>query len=64
MSVGVDPSSETANTAIVQTKKIVEPGELDPEVVVTPGIFVQKIVGVSNPADESKLVAEERKYPW
>ncbi len=53
-----------ANTAIVQTKKIVEPGELDPEVVVTPGIFVQKIVGVSNPADESKLVAEERKYPW
>jgi 3-oxoadipate CoA-transferase alpha subunit len=32
--------------------------------VVTPGIFVQKVVEVSNPADESKLVAEDRRYPW
>ena len=53
-----------ASTAIVQAKKIVEPGELDPEVVVTPGIFVSKIVEVSNPQDESKLVQEKRRYPW
>ncbi len=53
-----------ANTTIVQAKNIVELGALDPECVVTPGIFVQKVVEVSNPADESKLVAENWRYPW
>ena len=53
-----------AKTTIVQAKKIVEPGEIDPECVVTPGIFVKRVVEISNPADESKLVAEERRYPW
>ena len=52
-----------ANTTIVQTKKIVEPGEIDPEIVVTPGIFVTKVVEVANPEAESKLVAEDRRYP-
>ncbi len=52
-----------ANTTIVQTKKIVEPGEIDPEIVVTPGIFVTKVVEVTNPEAESKLVAEDRRYP-
>lgn len=53
-----------AKTTIVQARKIVELGEIDPECVVTPGIFVHRVVEVSNPADESKLVAEERRYPW
>jgi len=53
-----------AKTTIVQARKIVELGEIDPECVVTPSIFVHRIVEVSNPADESKLVAEERRYPW
>ncbi len=53
-----------AETAIVQAKKIVELGELDPEAVITPGIFVSKVVEVSDPAEESKLVAEDRRYPW
>lgn len=53
-----------AKTTIVQAKTILEPGEIDPENVITPGIFVQGIVRVSNPADESKLVREERSYPW
>jgi len=52
-----------ANTTIVQAKKIVEPGEIDPEIVVTPGIFVTKVVEVTNPEAESKLVAEDRRYP-
>ena len=52
-----------AKTTIVQTKKIVEPGEIDPEIVVTPGIFVTKVVEVTNPEAESKLVAEDRRYP-
>ena len=53
-----------AKTTIVQARKIVKLGEIDPECVVTPGIFVHRVVEVSNPADESKLVAEERRYPW
>jgi len=53
-----------ARKAIVQTKKVVDAGELDPEVVVTPGIFVNRIVEISNPANESDLVAQKLKYPW
>ena len=53
-----------ANTSIVQAKEIVELGEIDPETVVTPGVFVQRVIHVANPADESKLVAEDRRYPW
>lgn len=53
-----------ANTTIVQTKHIVEAGQINPEIVVTPGIFVNRVVHIEQPADESKLVAEERRYPW
>lgn len=53
-----------AKNTIVQAKQIVEPGEIDPEVVVTPGIFVQRVVEVKNPMEESVLVAENRRYPW
>ena len=53
-----------AKTTIVQTRKIVALGEIDPECVVTPGIFVKRVVEISNPAEESKLVAEKRRYPW
>jgi len=53
-----------AKIAIVQTKQIVEAGEIDPETVVTPGIFVQRVIEVTNPAHESELVADGKKYPW
>ena len=52
-----------SKVAIVQAKKIVEPGRIDPETVVTPGIFVQKVIEINNPADESQLVEEEMSYP-
>lgn len=52
-----------ARITIVQTGALVEVGAIDPEVVVTPGIFVNRVVTVSNPALESKLVAEGRIYP-
>jgi 3-oxoadipate CoA-transferase alpha subunit len=52
-----------SNVAIVQVKKMVEPGQIDPETVVTPGIFVQKVIEISNPAFESQLVDEEMSYP-
>jgi len=53
-----------AEKTIVQARKIVELGEIDPECVVTPGIFVARVVEIANPEDESKLVAEDRRYPW
>ena len=53
-----------AEKTIVQTRYIVELGELDPETVVTPGIFVKRVVEVTNPLDESKLVSENWRYPW
>jgi 3-oxoadipate CoA-transferase alpha subunit len=39
-----------ATTSIVQVKGIVERGDLDPEVVVTPGIYVDTVVRISAPA--------------
>ena len=44
---------QSADTAHVQVRKIVALGDLDPEHVVTPGIFVQRVVEVSNPAKSS-----------
>jgi 3-oxoadipate CoA-transferase alpha subunit len=52
-----------AQTTIVQTREMVEPGVIDPEVVVTPGIFVHRIVTVPDPAHESELVAAGVSYP-
>lgn len=53
-----------AATTIVQAGTIMELGSIDPECVITPGIFVKHVVEVSNPLDESVLVAEKRSYPW
>ena len=49
--------ASAATTAVAQVSTIVEVGELDPEVVVTPGIFVQRIVEVGGrlpPATEGQ----------
>jgi 3-oxoadipate CoA-transferase alpha subunit len=53
-----------AKVSIVQAKSIVDAGQIDPETVVTPGIFVNKVIEISNPAHESILVADEMTYPW
>jgi len=53
-----------ASGTIVQASEIVEAGSLDPESIVTPGIFVSRVVEVRNPLDESVLVAENKSYPW
>ena len=39
-----------AKTAIAEVSEVVELGALDPEAIVTPGIFVQRIVKVAEPA--------------
>jgi len=53
-----------ARTTIVQASKVVEAGTIDPEIVVTPGIFVHKVVEIPNPLSESQLLKENRRYPW
>jgi len=52
-----------ARTTIVQTGKLVARGDINPEHVVTPGIFVNRIVEVSDPVHEDTLIAEGRSYP-
>lgn len=52
-----------AETTIVQVRELVELGGIDPETVVTPGIFVDRVVVVPEPQQESVLVREERCYP-
>jgi 3-oxoadipate CoA-transferase alpha subunit len=41
---------------IVQVSKIVPVGEIDPEHIVTPGIFVDRVVEVANPQQEEELI--------
>ncbi|MFG0284253.1 MAG: 3-oxoacid CoA-transferase subunit A [Phycisphaerales bacterium JB039] len=52
-----------SDVAIVQAGEVVEPGQIDPEVVVTPGIFIHRVVEVRRPAHESELVAAGESYP-
>lgn len=59
-----NPIMATASTTtIAQVSRIVPLGGIDPEHVVTPGIFVQKIVEVSAPAQEEDLNRAEAVYP-
>ena len=51
-----------ADLTIVQATKIVEPGEIDPEHVITPGIFVTRIVEVANAKQEEALMREGVAY--
>jgi 3-oxoadipate CoA-transferase alpha subunit len=52
-----------ATTTIVQTKMLVTAGDIDPECVVTPGIFVNRVVEVPHPIHEDILIAEGASYP-
>jgi 3-oxoadipate CoA-transferase alpha subunit len=48
---------------IVQAQYMVDLGALDPETIITPGIFVQRVVEITTPAIESTLVAAGETYP-
>jgi len=45
-----------AAKTIVQVSRIVPAGGIDPEQVITPGIFVDRLVEVPNPAQEEELI--------
>ena len=52
-----------AKTTIVQAKTLVAAGDIYPEIVVTPGIFVNRVVEISDPVHEDTLIADGRAYP-
>lgn len=46
-----------AEYTIAQVNEVVEVGELDPEIIVTPGIFVQRVVQVGEQAETTRETA-------
>lgn len=52
-----------AKTTIVQADSIVAAGDIDPEIVVTPAVFVNRMVEVGEPLQESAMVASSVSYP-
>lgn len=57
------PMAMAGKVTIVQAESVVEPGGIDPEIVVTPGVFVDRVVQVAQPAHESELIAAGAAYP-
>ncbi len=53
----------SANLTIVQTENFVDVGDINPEAVITPSIYVDRVVTVGHPLQESKLIKEGRVYP-
>jgi 3-oxoadipate CoA-transferase alpha subunit len=51
-----------ATTTIVQAKKLVDRGGISPEHIVTPGIFVNRVVEVADAVHEDVLIADGRRY--
>lgn len=54
---------QAAARTFVQARKIVPPGGIDPEHVVTPGIFVDAVIEVAEPAQERTLIEQGVHYP-
>lgn len=52
-----------ATRTIVQVRELCAPGGIDPETVVTPGIFVQALVEVPSPAQEEDLNRAGARHP-
>lgn len=58
------PIMATAATrTVVQAREIVAPGALDPETIVTPGLFVDAVVAVPEPAQEEALIRAGVTFP-
>lgn len=52
-----------AQVTIVQARRIVEAGAIDPEIIITPGIFVQRVVAISEPQQEETLNQAGAHHP-
>lgn len=51
-----------ADKTIAQVSQIVAPGDIDPEQVVTPGVFVDGVVAVPDPQQEEVLIRTGVEY--
>jgi 3-oxoadipate CoA-transferase alpha subunit len=51
-----------AKVTIVQATKVVAPGGIDPEQVITPGIFVDRVIEVADARQEEALMREGVAY--
>lgn len=49
-----------ADRTVAQVTERLELGDLDPETIVTPGVFVQSVVHVPTPVSEARLLMEAR----
>ncbi|MGH6662141.1 MAG: 3-oxoacid CoA-transferase subunit A [Rhodospirillales bacterium] len=58
------PMCSAAKLTIVQVEKIVGLGDIDPDHVVTPSIFVDRIVEVADPISEAKILLGREKPRW
>ena len=52
-----------AAQTIVQVSSLVPPGGIDPEHVVTPGIFVDRVVEITDPKQEEELIRQGATRP-
>ncbi len=52
-----------AKKTYAQVRQIVSPGDIDPEHVITPGIFVDGLIEISRPHQEETLNREGAVYP-
>ena len=57
------PHNMAAKQSIVQVRDIIDPNQTDPEKVITPGIFVNKIIEITNPIIESNAIEKGLIYP-
>jgi 3-oxoadipate CoA-transferase alpha subunit len=51
-----------AKTTIVQARRIVQLGKIPPEQVVTPGIYVDRVVEVMYPVSEREMIHNDIRY--
>ena len=51
-----------AKVTVVQATKLVEPGGIDPEQVITPGIFVNRVIEVADARQEEALMRDGVAY--
>jgi 3-oxoacid CoA-transferase len=51
-----------ARTVVAEVDEIVEPGDLDPESIVTPGIFVDRVVKTEHLMDPTTLLGLSRRF--
>ena len=52
-----------AKTSIVQVREVGPKGSIDPEIVVTPGIYVDRVAHVAEPVQEEALFRAGARYP-